>query len=97
MKIPKVRDYPKNLEIRGNIWSVKFTKQLSIAHAGDCNPNKKLIRIRIGKHQDLHTIMRTFIHEVLHAIEFEYGFEMEHKSIEKLEEPLTDFILNNFD
>lgn len=61
---------------------------------GLCDPQTRVILIK--KHMTKRQTLATFIHEVLHAIEFEYGFTLGHKIINPLEHPLTDFIRHNF-
>jgi hypothetical protein len=41
-------------------------------------------------------MMKTCIHELLHALNHEYGLRLRHRQIYALEGALTDFILRNF-
>lgn len=38
---------------------------------------------------------QTFIHEILHAIEFTYNLEIDHKLIHQLETALYAFVVDN--
>lgn len=51
---------------------------------GECRFDSR--QIVICRNQTPRWILRTFIHEVLHAMEHELGIEMKHDSIYKLEE-----------
>lgn len=98
MKLPKKRDYPKEVLVRGNTWSVKFVRKFSYCEddehiLGECDPSEKIIRIRQGI-SPLQT-WTTFIHELLHAFEEEYEFEVDHDHIEKFEVAIVEFMLSN--
>lgn len=60
---------------------------------GRCDPNKKqmLISMKHGKRE----AERTFIHEVLHAIEFEYDLRIPHALIRILEIPIWKILKLN--
>ena len=37
----------------------------------------------------------TFLHEILHAIEYEYGIEIPHPLVHALEEPIRRLLVEN--
>jgi hypothetical protein len=65
---------------------------------GECinkhNPNgSRMILLKSGmsKREERHI----FVHELLHAIEFEYGISIPHNVIYALQEPLAEVLLMN--
>lgn len=91
---------PRELRIGDGEWRVKFCRLIdpgthySNEIQGDCDPSEKVIRIKTN--QSPHTRLETFLHEILHAFEFEYEFELGHPLIEKLEVALGAFLRDNF-
>lgn len=86
--IPGPRKYPKFLTIRGEVWQVKFKHDLDkLAEAdpedcpilGLCDPSNKTIYLRYK--QSKIDLLKTFVHEVLHAIEDEYDFSLPHGEV----------------
>lgn len=53
-------------------------------------------RIVIDRTMSEDLIFETFIHECLHALEYEYGLKIKHKLIHELEAPLAEFLKANF-
>ncbi len=41
-------------------------------------------------------LLRTFVHECLHALEFEYNIQIRHKTVYELEEAICAFLIDNF-
>lgn len=80
MKLPsKVRIKPKvSYQV---VWSDCVAGNTEIR--GLCEQGKRQITILTGMSPQLTT--ETFIHEVFHALEFEYEIEIPHKSIHLLE------------
>jgi hypothetical protein len=60
---------------------------------GECRPVEKQIVIKSGL-SDTETV-KTFIHEVFHAMDFEYGLELKHKSVHALEEAILKLLKLN--
>jgi len=60
---------------------------------GDCDPDLHLIRIcsTLSERQ----ILVTFIHELLHALQFEYGIKIAHSSIDQLDEAIERLLRLN--
>ena len=60
---------------------------------GLCDGEKKWIKIR-KEDDDMKELMH-LIHELLHAIEFEWDIEIPHKLVHQLEEPIARLIIDN--
>jgi len=88
------RDYPKTLVIGKATYTVEMVPHIhetkKRVQRGECCPNTK--RIKLLETLNSVELFETFIHEVLHAIEFEGGFKIKHKTIYDLEVPLAKFI-----
>lgn len=61
--------------------------------AGLCHTGDHLITIRCG--QTPIERFKTFVHEVLHAICYEYRIAHTEGDIERLEDPIVNFLLDN--
>jgi len=97
VKLPlgDLSQYPNCLLIKDCVWQLKFCRQIeSGSDVGACEPNTKTIYNAID--QSRSEKFYTLIHEVIHAIEDEYGFKLRHSAVEKLERGVGDFILENF-
>jgi len=60
---------------------------------GLCDDGAKIIWIRSD--QSPKGLFKTLIHELLHAVEAEYGLRIKHEMIYSLETALADLILDN--
>lgn len=96
MKFPLEKDYPKQLHIRDATYKVRFVKKISGESStfGECCPVKQEIKIKKGL--TLTETFNTFIHETLHAIEFEYDIDIPHSHVYVLEKALSDLLVTNF-
>lgn len=91
----KRSQYPKQLHIGSEIYTVKFVRKLDANVVGECDPEAKEIRILCG--QGPEKTLKTFIHELCHAVfEFEHDLEVKHKFIYAMEEPIFRLIRDNF-
>ena len=95
----KMKDYPRQIQVGDSVWGVRFVRRLADPSPGSitwgaCDPSDQVIYIRLGQSQTER--LKTFLHELLHAIEFEYGFEMPHRLIHRLEDPLVRFLMDNY-
>ena len=93
MRAPNVASYPKYIavgpaEIRYKIVFVTGKKWL-----GMCSLKKRTIWL--NKKQPRTHLFMTFLHELIHAIEFESGRKIKHKIVYELEEGLYNFFINN--
>ena len=95
--IPNKRNIPRNICIKDNIWTVVFKNKIiehNIECDGLCDPSTYTIYIRTK--QSKTETFATFLHELFHAIEFEYDFQMKHSHIYKLEYAMVNLIKDNF-
>lgn len=89
---------PKELIIGESIWHVKRNRKTLVINDhpldGMCDPSDNTIYV----HSNLRgkEALVTFVHEVLHAFEFEFDIKIGHPMIEALEYKLTHFLLDNF-
>lgn len=96
MKLNGQRSYAATWLVGDNLWDLKFVKTAgdSDSNRGLCDPSNRTVYVLRG--MDRGEIFRTFLHEILHAIEFENEIDIKHEIIEKLEDGIADFILENF-
>lgn len=95
MKLPKPSQYPKELVVNGVNWRVIFVDQIDGKDClGLCDSETKTIQL-IRKMSPKERLT-TFIHEIAHAIEYSYSFELKHDHIYKLAQGLTDVLIVNF-
>lgn len=94
--IRKMRDFPRCLQIRDNLWEVRFVRRCPNEPEdtlGLCDPGEQVLYIRLR--QTPMERMKTFIHELAHALAYEWGIKENHDIIHKLEEPLLRLFLDN--
>lgn len=91
----RVKDIPRQIIVGESLYDVKFKGEIESRKDiyGYCNGDLKEIIIKKGLSGDERA--KTMIHELLHAIEFEYGLAIEHSLIYKLEEPIYNLIKDN--
>lgn len=88
----KNSDYPKRIFIGDDEWRVMFVNEVSGLddHLGEADPGDSVLKIKKGlSHKEK---LSTFVHELLHAFEFSYDYEMSHQTIYDLEMPIIDFL-----
>jgi len=90
--LPKQHHYPFKIYFGSECYKVKFKKNLDCY--GKTNSSTKTITIKSGMSK--RETFATFIHELLHVIEFEAPIKIKHKTIYKLERAITELILDNF-
>lgn len=100
MKSPKLSSYPKELEIGGETYRIRFIPYQKRPEKdgkrfyGYCDNDLRTIEIMRGQGRE--ESFKTLIHEILHAMEFEYEFDIPHRLVARLEEPLFRFLIDNF-
>lgn len=97
MKIPALNQYPKEVLVRDEHYKVIFVGTLDRKDKnkmGLCDPEEHTIKIKMG--MSATETFNTFLHEVLHAMEFEYNLKISHKLVYQLELAISNFLFNNF-
>lgn len=85
--------YPKHIHYGNVTYELTFTTLKGCL--GDCDPNKR--RIRIQKGMGKRKTLETLVHELLHLVEFEENIPgFTHWHIRKLDRGLTQLLLDNF-
>jgi len=89
------KDFPKSVRVTDKVsYAVKFKRGLEKrGYMGLCFYNDKEIWISTGLSEA--DRFSTYWHEIMHALSHEYGFELGHDVINKLERPLAKFLLLN--
>ena len=99
MKFPSPKFYKGQWYIGHNIWEVFIERGDFLGH---CDPNKK--EITLSPDQSKYSMASVFIHEVIHAIEAEYDFNItrkgsrvkySHQPVMALEQGFLDFVIWN--
>ena len=60
---------------------------------GECRGEKNQIVLKIG--QSKTDMFKTFLHEILHAIEYEYNVSLPHVAIYKMEDAIERILVLN--
>lgn len=91
----RLRDIPKEVLVGETFWEIIFCKTIDVdpKAVGVCNNTTK--EILVVTSLDKHEKAKTLIHELLHAIEYEYGIHIPHHLIYKLEEPIYRLLIDN--
>lgn len=96
----KKRMYPSYVMVKGQRYDLHLTPYIAIGKAkpneviGWCAEKDKFILIHSGLSEK--DAFSTLIHELLHAIDEEYGVRIPHKLIYQLEGALAETISANF-
>ena len=88
-----VRSYANTWDIGPELYQMKFVQRLPDRATGMCDASTNSC-YSILKQSKIETF-RTFIHEMIHAMEDVYDFELKHEYVEKLEIAFADFLLEN--
>ena len=91
-KLTIPRGYPKKIYFQGECYKVQFKKRLGCY--GETNAKRKTIHIHSG--MSPRETLATFIHELLHVVEFEGPVKLKHKTVYKLERAIMELLLDNF-
>lgn len=91
-KLPEQKAYPKEIHFAPYVYKIIFVKGLNCY--GETDPVKKTIKIKKGLSPRM--TLTTFVHELLHVVEFDQPVKLKHKTIYKLEQALVELLLDNF-
>jgi hypothetical protein len=99
MKLLTQKDYPKEIHIGEETYTVKFVTRFPKGVkdrncVGLCDPSTRTIYLKKGMSKS--QLFRTFIHEILHGLEFEYDIPVPHKVVYQLEKAIGDLLMTNF-
>jgi len=92
IRLPRQSAYPKKIYFADTTYKVVFKKGLDCY--GKTNATTKVIAIKKGLSE--RETLTTFIHELLHVIEFEGPVKLKHKKIYQLEVCILEILLDNF-
>lgn len=92
MKLPKIPSHVKvkNKVVYEVVWVDSFS---DVDVLGECRFDSKQIAIKKG--QSAAQVMKTFIHELLHAVEFEREVKLPHKTVYQLEDAVFYLLFHN--
>ena len=91
----KQSEYPTELKIGDEEYRVAFVASIDGTNTiGLCDSGNKVIHIQKGLSKE--ETLQTFIHEVIHSMEFEYNIKISHRSVYKFETAIYNFIKDNF-
>lgn len=91
-KLPLQKHYPKKIYFTNECYTVIFRKGLG--HYAETDSDKKTIVIKDGLSPRM--LLSTFVHELIHVIEFERPLKIKHKKVYELEISLVELLLDNF-
>ncbi len=97
MKLPSAKKYPKFLNVKDERYQVLMVDKIpgeAATLSGLCDGDVKKIWIR--KNQSPAGLFRTYVHEVLHALEFEWHIRIRHETIYQLEIAIAALMEDNF-
>lgn len=95
MRLPGRRQYPKQVAIADEVYAVRFVRSFKEKNTmGECCGAEREIRIKLGMTRQ--ETLQTYIHETLHALEFECKVKLPHRLVYKLEVILFDYFMANF-
>jgi hypothetical protein len=93
--VPNKRDYPKEIVYDGEVYKVKWVRKFEDPdQLGECCSSEKVIRLRLGRPK--FETFETFLHEILHLIEFEHPIDIKHSHVYKMSEALAKMFIENF-
>lgn len=95
MIFPTLNKYPKEIVIRKAIYCVLIVDTIknNPRILGFCSRKHK---IWIKKQASRKKMYDTFMHELLHAFEFEYNIKIKHKAVYQLAKAFTKYLKDNF-
>ena len=98
----KKSSYPGAIKYKRRLYELVLTPMLVEGDRPDgetrgfCQRTPDIKRIVLLKKLNKKELFETLLHECLHLIELEEGFDIPHHLIEKLEAPLAQLLFDNF-
>lgn len=93
MKFPELEDYPDTIRIGKTSWKISFSNEvLKDDWAGYCCDESRTIYLAAGMGKKETFV--TLVHELLHAMDFDFDIRIPHRVVYGLEEPLALLILS---
>lgn len=94
--------YPEKLKIGDRTYRIRFVRSIRRcnrpvgkgATVGLHDPARIEILIKAGLSHD--DTLKTLLHELVHAVEYEYEIKISHRGVYKFEEAIFDFLVANF-
>jgi len=88
------KGWPKRIKVKGHSYKINYRKTKMMYNGeeveGLCHPNEREIDIA---GEDEETMALSLVHELIHAIEFEYDLPIPHELVYDLERPLLDLFM----
>jgi Zn-dependent peptidase ImmA (M78 family) len=98
MKLNRPEEYFTEIFVRGVLYKIEFVKKLIVDREnilGFCEYGKDEKMISINSSQSLSEIRSTIVHEILHALDYEYKIGLKHEQVYALERAISDFLIEN--
>lgn len=92
----KRRFYPKSIKVDGVSYALSFAKHVSSEHTDRGITDLKDKQILLKDNMSEKLTFETFIHEIFHCLAEEHKLEIPHNLIHNIEEPLANFLRDNF-
>lgn len=86
-------DIPSKVRVTSKVTYLVFQSDAIDPDLGQCNPNTK--QIILNTKQSPKEIRLTYIHELLHALSFEYEINITESQVQKLENAIYKLLLLN--
>lgn len=94
--LPTPIDYPSEIVVGCAKYRIQWCEKIPSKNRRDvglCDGTNKTIYLKAGySHAET---LSTLFHELIHAFEFEYDMELDHKHVYKLEVAISDFLVAN--
>ena len=86
---------PSRVRIKRDItYDIVYSDDLGADTIAECRP-EPLRQIAIKNNLSNKELIKSFLHELLHAIEFEHDLKISHSLVHELEEPIYKVLILN--
>lgn len=86
--------YPEQIKVGRVYYDIVFDPDIA-PDLGHCSTGEDKL-IQLNPKQTRHELIKTLLHELLHAIENEYKLSLPHKHVHELEKPLVCLFRDNY-